>query len=1045
MSSRRGGFAPAAHRPKLPRLSRPHGTEGDSDGDDNEMQDVEEQEGQDVPMVGTSGDLGRGEGDDDYSQAGIGDDNVEMGEGHADIHQGDDEDRDSGSEGSMNEPDTIIDLDDVRDGVAVEVPDRTVRVDPLDMLGAANYDEAIELDIEEPEAMPFEGDDEGGTDTSATLSAGPGEPSQAVEGTAGEALEETPDISTLVEMHQNKYLETSKLEKALAAYADLYGLSRDQWTSLREVLHIVRDADDKVPADIANLPLQLSTLLDRFRRRMPLMNMREANIPLKAEKLPTEARTRRAKLVQNLRQRVQDLEEGRRRGMRGGKRGRGRPKAYNPADDPQAKITQIASTKLTFFDPPTVIQNLAASDIFVKDMHQGPGIFVDRPSELFHSRAWTSSVRASAGIYPHLSVPSEDSASIAIFPGDFVYYRCVEIGCFCHEIENDSDKTNELHIGRIVGFGYDMRADSCTDKSDQVLALQMQPAITAFDTSILQSLQLDPPFNDTELILASDFTYIPETHVFAGLDVFKDYEYGECLENPSMPTGPARRGRIPKVPKVPDVQFPKYEKPVFPKRTDSQYYYVRRVLSKRHSNVGNSAMVEEVIVSLCHTHPIRGELELDCYTREYFETQWDQAQNDAIPVASIPLQTFIDGFGVFSNSYRSLLGYYITPCALKAKDRLRPGNIIPLVLGPHGSDFSDIVKGLGTLVDLDYGIEVEINGVTTLLCAWTMVFIGDQPQQAENCGFKSPRAHKFCRCCYIGVGQKSFADPSSTAEFDSVTHGRYHHQVTQMQQTMASYEGAKKVMYGSQWGIKNPFPALQSLAPALDIILSRPYDPCHSEYSGLFNLAHFLFRDGILNPNAVDEYTLELRAFQFPPGARRLQSPKHHLSSYEMSAHAVWGIIIPLFLREWLEPSHLKPRFLAAAREHGDPIDVIISAFTNMARSATVLVGNSAPKEDYDNLAVIVRQGRESFNLLCYIASMSAVSRAGSRAGSRIGSRAGSVIEGDDDELSKGMALLHMNDTQRPNMHIATHYPDFAAEYAMMVNCNTLTGEDLHR
>lgn len=944
----------------------------------------------------------------------------------------------------------IINLDDVRevrDSATQEPEDRTVQVDPFDLIGAANYDEAIDHDIQGPLSLAFDEIDE---ETEPIEGAGESALHEAVPGDVADPDAKAPDTSKLILMHQKFHLEMSKLEKALAAYADLYGISRDQWASLREVLNTIRDGSGNVPKDIAELPRQLSTLIDRFRSRLPLMNMREAVIPLKAEKMPTEARTRRAKLIESLRKRLREKEE-RTKGKSAKAKGKEKATSLTDVGVPQSdKGPSMASCKLTYFDPPTVVKNLVSSDIGTKDMHHGPGIFVDKPTELFHSRAWTSSVRASGGVYPHLQ-----ATGILIIPGDFIYYRCTEAECFCHGIDDDSDDTIELHIGRINSFGYDMRTGSCTGESKEVLALQVQPCFTSFNVNEL-SVALDPPIDDQELILGPDLIFIPESNAFSGLDVFKDYQYGECMDNPSLPK-PKLRKPTKRAPKE-QVTFAKYEDPDFVERNEDQWYSVRRVVVvKQKARVGNAQMIEDQVVSLCHTHPIRAEIEVDYYGRYKFEYEWDQALENATPVISVPVETFIDGFGIFSNSYRSLLGYYITPCGLSAKDRLRPGNIIPLVLGPHGSDFGDVVKGLGTLVDLDRGIKMDINGRETLVTCWTMVFIGDMPQQAENCGFKGSRAHKFCRGCYIGVGHKSFTDPISNVEFDTTTHGRFHYQVKQMQRTMAHLEGAKRELYGSQWGMSNPHPALLTIAPALDIILSRPYDPCHSEYSGLFNLAHFLFRDAILSPGAVDEYTLELRAFQFPPNSRRLQSPKHHLSSYDMSSHALWGTMIPVFLRGWLTPAHLKPRFLQEATAHGDPVDIVVGAFTAMARSTAVLMGYSAPKEDYANMELLIRQGREAFNQLCYIASVSAASRAGSRAGSmaaasRAGSRAGSIAPQNDPDieelqtgLSKDMGLLHMADTQRPNMHIAVHYHDFAAEYAMMVNCNTLTGEDLHR
>ncbi|KAI2473598.1 hypothetical protein F4781DRAFT_379564 [Annulohypoxylon bovei var. microspora] len=661
-------------------------------------------------------------------------------------------------------------------------------------------------------------------------------------------------------------------------------------------------------------------------------------------------------------------------------------------------------------------------------MHHGPGLFVDKPFELFHSRAWTSSVRASTGVYPHLT-----TSGAALFPGDFIYYRCHDEKCFCYAIEDDSDDTVRLHIGRLAEYGYDMRTNSCTNQSKEDIALKVQPAFSTYNVDDIKGLvAVEPPLTDDELIVDTDHIFISEKNAFAGLDVFKDYQYGECLENPSD-----RKA------KETEIRYAKYDNPSFPSKSVDQYYFVRRVISHAMEPDGDND--ENVrthrLVELCHTHPIRAELELEHYGRSIFEDVWDQ-RKDTVPVISLPVLTFIDGFGVFRNSYRSLMGYYITPCGLNANDRLNSGSIISLVLGPHGSDFGDVVKGLGSLAELDRGIMLEINGVKTFVCCWTMAFIGDMPQQAENCGFKSPRAYKYCRNCYIETGQQSFADPLSAGEFDSITHGRFHRQVKQMQQTMAGLEGNRRETYGSQWGMVTPHPALETIAPVLDLMLTRPFDPCHSEYNGLFCLSHFLLRDAIFTVPSVDEYTLALRVFQFPPGARRLQSPKHHLSSYEMSAHAVWGISIPIFLRQWLKLEHIKPRFIEVIRHFGDPIEVIIKAFESIIKNATVLMGYNAPKEDYDNLEAIVRRGREAFNMLCYCAAVSAPSRSNSRAGSILNNHGAGPATNLPTEIAD---LQYMHNTQRPNMHIAVHFHDIANEYAMMVNCNTLTGEDWHR
>ncbi|KAI2628156.1 hypothetical protein GGS21DRAFT_492800 [Xylaria nigripes] len=956
-----GGFNPRSQRPRLPRnaLSLNEYDPNDSDGynpTDEQNDDINSIEEYDTIY----------DEDDGHVM-------IEMGSEYSDNI-----DRPSSrgyhSDSLINEPDMIINLDDIRDARGwSSTADETNRdLNYNDIIGAADYDDAIDLDIEEPLSLPFELPDEEVIDDSTE---------SPVHDTVGNNIIDSEvrahDTSRFLPMPHNKNILTSRFEKSLATYADIYGISRDQWTSLREVLMLVKGIDGETPEDIVKLPRQLSTLIERFRKRLPLMHMREMTIPLKAENLPTEARTRRAKLIETMQLRKEKLEEQRTANVNNPRRTR-----VNEQDS-NTDIEPIASTRLTFFDPPTVTRDLV------------------------------------------------------------------------------SDETVQLHIGRILGFGYDLRKRSCTHQSRQLIALQVQPAFSSFNIRDID-VTVNPAIDDNELILSSDSIFIPETNAFGGLDVFMDHEYGECQDNPSSKTFRERRPGA----RQKDIRFPKYTNLTVPQKSINQYYYVRRIIRTEQiapastctdTNTTDTNTVKHII-PLCHTHPIRAELEIEHYGRYTFEVEWDQSKANSLPVASLPVETFIDGFGIFSNSYRSLLGYYITPCGLQYKDRLWPGNIIPLVLGPHGSDFGDVVKGLGTLADLDIGVITEIGGIKTRLCVWTMVFIGDMPQQAENCGFKSPRADKFCRGCYISVGQKSFADPVGYAyEFDSITHGRYHHQVCKMQISMSQL-GSKRDVYGSQWGMTTPHPALLTIAPALDIVMTRPYDPCHSEYNGLFNLSHFLFRDAIITPKAIDDYTLELRTFPLPPSARRLQSPKHHLSSYEMSAHAVWGNIITIFLRSWLKPSHLKPGVLDAASQYGNgnPVDVIISTFVNMTKSATVLMGYTASHDDYDKIDLIIRRGRESFNLLCYIASVGARSRAASRAGSQsgasqafgsqAGSQDGSVLDMDiDGSVQAGSRLVHMGDTQRPNMHIGVHYHDFATEYAKTVNCNTLTGEDLHR
>lgn len=924
--------------------------------------------------------------------------------------------------------------------------DHTVRsaLNPIDVAGAAAYEEAISNNNAPTAPLDFDEEEEGDIDLEVTAQLAtaahspfipPPNPSLAAHTPganpgvnpvtnpyADKRLDEHPswdspcDTSRLVEMRQNQEIETSQFEKALALFAELTGLSRQGWSSLREVLQLLRDDSGSPIRDIVNLPSQLATLKSRLRKRLPLLNMREADIPLNAEKMPTEAIERKVRAQESSQQKETKA---------GGK----------------PSITM----KLTFFDPPTLIKTLLSSDVS-KDIYSGPAIFVDCPTELYHAHCWSGSVRTSSGQYPHMKGAHPDD-EVVIFPSDWIYYRCTIPSCFCHEVLDDPDKASDLHIGRVYGFGWDTRTSSCTGHSKSILALQVQECLLSDDNDERINnvhARMAPPQERNELVLVSSLTYIPETSVYCLLDVYCDYEFGETLKNPVPPE--LRIGKQAKK----DIPWPKYDKPRFPERDwEHQGFYVRRMVVLSEAVDDKFVATDTTtVVPLCHTHPIRGELEINTYGRDLFEFEWDQKLPSASgrPLRSLPYLNFIDGFGVFSNSYRSLMGSYITPAGFSATDRFRPGNIFPLVLGPHGSNFNDVVQALGTLGALDKGVNMRINGKETLVCAFTLCFTGDMPQQAENSGLKGPRAHKFCRNCFVPSAKNSL---QLREDFDIVQHGRFHHQVTQMQHTMDSLSSnAKKETYGTQWGMSNPSPPLQSIAPALDLILSRPYDPAHSEYHGLSNLMHALLCDGILTPSALASYALTLRNWPFPPGARRLQSPKHHLLSYNMSAHAIWSIIIPAFLRDWLKPVHIRTSFAKEASAHGDPVRLVIETCTAVAKSNTVLMGSEASTTNRANMKVIVKRARQLFNRLCICAAISLGSRPASIAPGQSPGPGGVAVEptGEDDTAGgSARSARYLNDTLRPNIHIAVHYPDFAEEYGSTVNVNVLTGEDLHR
>ena len=88
--------------------------------------------------------------------------------------------------------------------------------------------------------------------------------------------------------------------------------------------------------------------------------------------------------------------------------------------------------------------------------------------------------------------------------------------------------------------------------------------------------------------------------------------------------------------------------------------------------------------------------------------------------------------------YRSLIGIYLINAAFSFKERNRRVNVFPITLGPYGSNLSNVIKVIGPLMhQLDGATELMINGEKTMVCAFTIAYIGDMPQQNENASFLS--------------------------------------------------------------------------------------------------------------------------------------------------------------------------------------------------------------------------------------------------------------------------------------------------------------------
>lgn len=66
----------------------------------------------------------------------------------------------------------------------------------------------------------------------------------------------------------------SSLEKGLAIFVKGTGMSRGEYDALRDLLHLLRNDDGSPIQAILNLPRQVSSVKQKLRSRLPLMNFR---------------------------------------------------------------------------------------------------------------------------------------------------------------------------------------------------------------------------------------------------------------------------------------------------------------------------------------------------------------------------------------------------------------------------------------------------------------------------------------------------------------------------------------------------------------------------------------------------------------------------------------------------------------------------------------------------------------------------------------------------------------------------------------------------
>jgi hypothetical protein len=415
-------------------------------------------------------------------------------------------------------------------------------------------------------------------------------------------------------------------------------------------------------------------------------------------------------------------------------------------------------------------------------------------------------------------------------------------------------------------------------------------------------------------------------------------------------------------------------------------------------------------------HPLRAELEVASYGRAYLESL------ASVRTRAVPMLLFIDGFGVHRNMYRSLKGFYVTPASLSYVERRRVCNTFTLTLGPHGASMQDIVQSFETkFKQLERGILVPVNGEHVLMSAFVLCYTGDMPQQAVNCGFLGHNARIGCRICRCPKEKRG------DMRYDITTNGRYHHEIIRQRE-----EGQKLLLSDERdkfWrshGLQPEPCYLQSLTPALDLVLSRVFDTPHSEWKGLGRIMQDLLFEVILTPSGQREYSLAFRQFITPRHWPRIQNPKTHRGSWSLSEVGLAVILTPLVLRcnakgDWIRPEYgAKAVSTLAFLQPADgesamaPLDLIVCAYSVF--SAAVSAVSTHAYMPHASLQDAILNGRRAFQQLIQTTG-----------------------------YSKTIYKDWASKLSLPNVHIGLHLPEFAVEYGHLTNTMSLAGEKKHK
>lgn len=260
------------------------------------------------------------------------------------------------------------------------------------------------------------------------------------------------------------------LHLALGLWFEKSGCTRAEYVRLREVMQLWKASPHGVSSDgdsdvsnneilipIQTLPLKLDTLKRQVRSHMPLLQLMRKPLTVIIEKQPSL-----------------------------------------PQGEKKAERQRIERQSwMYWYDPLDLIRNILAATHLRSKMHFGMAMYVDEPTELWHSNAWGSSIRSCSGEVTY------SQAGALIIPGDIVKLRAAV----------------PYRIGRVTFIGRDHRSGATGEVLLTVQAI-------AYRQAIVQNLDLDLS-DEYEYFLLEDVLFeLPAAAVDRHMNMYLDRDYG---------------------------------------------------------------------------------------------------------------------------------------------------------------------------------------------------------------------------------------------------------------------------------------------------------------------------------------------------------------------------------------------------------------------------------------------------------------------------------------------------------------------------------------